>query len=225
MIIKSLRILSIAAGLSAVPALADIDTTTSPDRGNFIPFGSPNSTTYGQTFTVAEGDGLMTGFSIYLRGRPPSNAGSGTLDLRGYLATWSGSRADTLLHTTGSQTMNANALLQEFAFTFSAPVVAGQRYVAFISIAGLGTQPRNLFGTPATDNVIGGEFVFSNTGFDFGALFTSDWESLAPNDIFFKASFEPAPVTGVPEPSTWALSIAGLGLAGTSLRRRRRIAA
>lgn len=213
----------VASLLGAMPAVAAIDTTTSPDRGNFIPFGSPNSTTYGQTFTAAAGDDLMTGFSIYLRGRPPTGAGSGPLDLRGYLATWNGSRADTLVFTSTTQTMNAGALLQEFAFSFSQPIVAGQKYVAFISIAGLGVQARSLFGTPATDNVIPGEFVFSNTGFDFGALFTSDWDSLAPNDIFFKASFASTPASGIPEPSTWALTLAGLGAAGSALRRRRRL--
>jgi len=214
-------VLGLLAGLVAMPAAAAIDTTAI-DRGNFFPFGQPNSATYGQTFVPGPADGALTGFSLFLRGR---SGGTGTLNLRGYVAEWDGSKAGTVLYTSDTRTMNAAGTQQEFAFTLSAPTVAGHSYVAFLSIADLVLQPRSLFGTPFTDNVIPGMFVFTNNGLNFGSLFTDDWQFVGVDDIFFKASFDPAPPPppppGVPEPAAWSLMIAGFGATGLAMRRRK----
>jgi hypothetical protein len=54
---------------------------------------------------------------------------------------------------------------------------------------------------------------------DFPATF--DYEVHAFSDALRNEDF----TTGVPEPSTWALAIAGFGLAGASIRRQRRAGA
>lgn len=50
-------------------------------------------------------------------------------------------------------------------------------------------------------------------------------EASIPDGVYFQARFETGENTGVPEPSTWALMIAGFGLAGASIRARRTAAA
>lgn len=209
-------LLAAAAFVWAAPALADIDTTGS-SAGNIQPFGAPDTATYGQTFTVAPGDTSLTSFSLFLNNRVD---GADTLDLRGYLATWDGSKAGTLLYTSSTQTMNAAGTLQQFTFAPNVAVTAGQQYVAFLSISGLPAQPNNTFQMPNAGSVLaGGDFVFFNNGTDFGSLFTDDWSVFA-TDAWFVANFN-----AVPEPASWALMIGGFGLAGVSMRARRRAVA
>ncbi|MET0309161.1 MAG: PEPxxWA-CTERM sorting domain-containing protein [Sphingomonas sp.] len=60
----------------------------------------------------------------------------------------------------------------------------------------------------------GGTFAFRWTDLDAAA---SD-QGLAIDDLKFTAGL--APVSGVPEPTGWALLIGGFGLTGVALRRR-----
>ena len=204
----------------AAPAAATIIDTTAIDRGNQFPFGLPNSATYGQTFLVPTGDGTMTGFSLFLRGR---FAGSGPLNLRGYVASWDGEKAGTLLYSSDVRTKDASAALAEFIFTTSIPVIAGSRYVAFLSVSDAGTQvgTNSRFRSPFTDDVIDGAFVFLNNGTDFSAIFRDAWSQVGQEDLFFRAQFDAAPTSSVPEPATWALMVGGLGMVGGAARRRR----
>ena len=48
------------------------------------------------------------------------------------------------------------------------------------------------------------------------------YQSVMPNDISGSASGVPIPGSAIPEPATWAMLIAGFGLAGSAIRRRRR---
>jgi hypothetical protein len=68
----------------------------------------PNVATDGQTFVVPESQ--LTSFSLYLQNA--CCGGSGTLDLRGYVAGWNGVEATTILFRSATQTMNAAGTLQ-----------------------------------------------------------------------------------------------------------------
>jgi hypothetical protein len=64
------------------------------------------------------------------------------------------------------------------------------------------------------------EFSRAGTGFGRSPYFLLDGVSVTA-----QAAPDPGPGAAVPEPATWALMIAGFGLAGASLRRRRAVVA
>ena len=215
---RRLSILTAAAALATTsPAFALNIDTTGTDVGTIFNYGYDNTATYGQTFMVEAGATSITDFSLFLRDR---YTGSGTLDLRGYLATWDGTNAVNLLYSSPTATMNADGTLQEFSFnTASLAVNPGDWLVAFLSISELGTQDINQFGMPYAGDVIAGQFVFMNNGQDFGALFTDDWTAgwVGEQDAWLTVNF----ASGVPEPSTWAMMLLGFGAAGFAMRRRK----
>ena len=143
--------------------------------------------------------------------------GSGPLNVRGYIGSWDGTAASSILFESSTQTMNASGSLQEFAFSPNLNLSPGDQYVAFLSISNLPLQGDSTFGMPSADNQIAGEFVYLNNrlepslwGYPWGQGFVGE------NDVWFKASFTSA----VPEPSTWAMLL--LGFAGLGFMAYRR---
>lgn len=207
----------ILAGLCLAATCGFAGTTYS----NFIgyspywqPLGSPNTATYGETFTApASGEGLES-FGFYLTG--PST--SGNIRLGGYIATWTGSGAGTLLYSSPvvdyANTGNAE-------LTFSTGGIAltpGEAYVAFLSVSEYYGESSGLAQASAGDTSIpGGTFVYFNNGGDFASLFTSPWDAnnLKP-DWAFTATF--GEVSSIPEPASMALI--GCGLLALGVLRR-----
>jgi hypothetical protein len=193
------------------PTFASTIDTTTTDIGTIQTFGSANTATYGQTFFASGTD--LTDFSLYLR---TGYTGHGSLNLRGYIGAWDGTKVSSILFESSTQTMNAAGTLQQFAFSPNLNVTLGSEYVAFLSISNLPSQPQSTFGMPRSGYVIPGSFVYENNGTDPSQWTSTAWYSVDGYDAWFKASFASA----VPEPSTWAMLL--LGFAGIGLMAYRR---
>jgi hypothetical protein len=205
----------ISLTMGALSAVAINIDTTGTDAGDIFNFGAENTATYGQTFTPDSSQTFVTSFSLYLRDRYD---GSGSLDLRGYIAAWDGSKAGALLFESGTQTMNAAGTLQEFMFSPNIALTPGAEYVFFLSISDLPLQSQSTFGMPyAVGDQIPGEFVYLNNGTDFSQLFTDNWSQgfIGDGDVWIKANFG----AGVPDEGT-TMAILALGLAAIVFARR-----
>ncbi|HZZ69838.1 MAG TPA: PEPxxWA-CTERM sorting domain-containing protein, partial [Phenylobacterium sp.] len=88
-------------------------------------------------------------------------------------------------------------------------------------IGPLDAGPPSLFLVNTVDEYI--HLEFSNAGTIYAGEAHID-PSATLVDLTYDA-VGPGTITGIPEPETWALMIAGLGLAGVALRSRRRQAA
>jgi hypothetical protein len=175
-------------------------------------FGSPDTQTYGEVFT-APISGTLTSFTLSLDG--------GVGSLYGGVGTWNGGSnfgfgfgSPTNLYQSADV---ASTGAQSFTFSPDIHVAAGNQYVAYLSVYGdsaaNGTteMPFNFY----ADNVVPGinYFVWNNTNGGGAPQGNPSWNYFAD---YGTAQFS-ATVSGVPEPSTWAmllLGFAGLGFAG-----------
>lgn len=207
----------IAIGLlfstASSPLFADVILENSATGGTIGSFGLSGSQTYGQVFT-APITGTLDSFTIYLV--------NGVGELHGAVGEWNGPATFDTGYGESSNlyTSATDDSIVGGAYTFSpnVSVVAGEQYVAYLSV--YGDSP-----TGSTDVALGtsepgiGYFVWNNASdpqndpvWDYGANV---------GNLRFSAEF--SPIT-VPEPSSLTLLGIGACALGFVVVRRRRSA-
>jgi hypothetical protein len=210
----------VCLALCAVPALAD--TTYNNYGGSnpyWNPFGNPDTSTYGETFTApTDGDTNLQDFGFYMGG--PSN--SGDILLSGYIGTWTGSQVGTVLYSSPSVDY-ANTGEDFLSFTTGGlDLTGGDSYVMFLSVSQYSGESSGESYATAGGTIPGGSFVYNNNGGDFSALTSGGWSAESSPDWAVNLDFTPGGTSPVPEPPSFFLLAAGL-LGGLAMLFRRKL--
>jgi hypothetical protein len=205
------------AAVLLVAACGFADTTYNNFNGYqdyWNSFGNPNTATYGELFTApSNSDTNLTSFSFYM-GSPTV---TGDIALGGYIATWTGSRAGTLLYSSAETTYD-NAGHEQLTFnTGGLGLQSGQQYVMFLSVSQFYGQSSGETSVSQGSSINGlNGFAYYNNSGDFNSLFTNNWDNsgLTPDwavDLEFSS---------VPEPSSLLMLGTGI-LGGIGVLRRK----
>ena len=173
--------------LSAPPAVT-IGTALNGLSGHIIStFGEPNTLTYGQTFKAPSvvNSGLNS-FSLWI-----DPIGGPATKFEGYLATWTGTKAGTILWSSPEVTTipGSNGLTRVDYSNILVDLDPNERYVFFVTIVNAmdGIDDSAVMAIESGNTYSDGDFVFLNHS-TFANLTAFTW-SLIPLDTEFLAEF------------------------------------
>ena len=157
----------LAVGLVTAAPVAAVTISNNPAGSSAGPFGTPDTMTYGQVFT-APVTGTLDSFSLFLNGDVGNVVGA--------VGSWNG----TAMHgyDFGSPVTHYTSapVSSEFSpltfVTGGTSVVAGNLYVAFLTVFGLGNAPATTTMPLGTDAPGLNYFVWNNKTDPFG---NSSW--------------------------------------------------
>lgn len=202
----------IAAATVCGATRADTVYSNSDDGTNAISYmGEPDTTSYGQFFTAP--GGFLKDFSFH--------ALSGTSgDVALVVAAWDGSKAvGPALYTSapinyegGSQFLGASGI--------NLALTAGNNYIAYLTVANIAMPVSyvTIVGS-GTATGLGGGFRYLNSGLVDPLTLNEGWSDYSVPHMAYTATFGTA--TAVPEPGTYIMLLAGMGMMGVVARRRK----
>jgi len=173
--------------------------------------GYPNTATYGEIFTAPNTDTNLESFSFWAA----NPVVSGDILLGGYIATWTGSNAGTLLYSSPSYDYPNTGEAQISFNTGGVTLVPGQQYVMFLSVSQYYGQSFGQLQVDAGNPLTGlNGFAWYNNADDFNGLFTNGW------DNYYASPDWAVDLEFTPEPSSLMLLGTGI-LGGLGILRRK----
>lgn len=210
---KSLLALLLSCAL-APAAYADTISTLDQWDGTIdssvSPFGNPDTATYGQTITTGNVAQVLQSFTFNLTALDAAF----TVEV----GTWTGSNVGEVIYRSDPFSFTAQSEFTAITTTPDVTLNANSQYVLYFTTSGIqdNTSSTNAWGFTADTAYSGGTFVYLNNGNDRSQLTSAAWNSALGGDLAFTATLAP-----VPEPSSYVLLLAGLGLVGVFARRRK----
>ena len=216
----ALRFASIASAILLCASASNAQSIGVPRGGDPTTGILGSIPTVGQTFTVPTGYSFLQSFSLWLSNDPTLTFNAGEIMFRAYIAPWTGTAAGAPLYQSAIFT-GVNSQAYPGANSLNLSVTPGTQYVAFVSSTGLPSNPDAYAAIETSaESYAGGAFVFTD-----GSYLDPWFEngSSALGSVQFSASFSTSAITTVPEPSTMALLVLGIGIMfGMTLAARMR---
>ncbi|WP_431312758.1 PEP-CTERM sorting domain-containing protein [Roseateles agri] len=216
-------LLSLVCSLASATIYYNPFTTASCCLGT-APYGS---TSVGQTFTTAAG--TLTAWSFF-----GGNSFNSTLpepisgNLQLVIAGWDGSKAvGPALYTSPTVAYNYDPsegpnVIKEFAFNGIDTSLAAGTYIAYLTVAGVSNPTQAFsFGISGWNDGLPGALRFKDSNGVDPLSLSTPWSILSANptlSMAYSATIEAAPVA---EPSTYAMTLMGLGLLTAFARRKK----
>lgn len=175
---------------------------------NVFPFGSPDTTSYGQVFGL-DSKQTVIDWTFY------TNSGAAG-DLSFVLAAWDGDKpVGPAIYKTNLSF--AGGLQDLFVANINQTLEAG-KYIAYMTVAGIAQPVSNVvFAGSQEDGGLVGGFRFLNSGGVDPLTLDKPWLTYTVPNLLYKANIVAAPV---PEPEALAMLLAGLAGVGVFARRR-----